>query len=138
MFDLRFQPPQNFASYRQSEIDNARVPTYTQMSAIPYISNRFALKRFLGMTEEELAENERLWREENDENITPPPTDAAGELRSGGVSAAGIGADLEGGGAGEDVAAGEEPAPVDGGTAPPVDTATGGGAPGGGTTPPPA
>ena len=60
MFDLRFQPPQNFASYRQSEIDNARVPTYTQMSAIPYISNRFALKRFLGMTEEELAENERL------------------------------------------------------------------------------
>ena len=138
MFDLRFQPPQNFASYRQSEIDNARVPTYTQMSAIPYISNRFALKRFLGMTEEELAENERLWREENDENITPPPTDAAGELRSGGVSAAGIGADLEGGGAGEDMAAGEEPAPVDGGTAPPVDTATGGGAPGGGTTPPPA
>jgi hypothetical protein len=34
MFDLKFQPPQNFAAYRQSEIDNARVPTYTQMSAI--------------------------------------------------------------------------------------------------------
>ena len=47
MFDLRFQTPQNFAAYRQSEIDNARVPTYTQMSAIPYISNRFAMKRFL-------------------------------------------------------------------------------------------
>ena len=43
MFDLKMQPPQNFASYRQSELDNARVPTYTQMSAIPYISNRFAL-----------------------------------------------------------------------------------------------
>ena len=136
MFDIRFQTPQNFAAYRQSEIDNARVPTYTQMSAIPYISNRFALKRFLGMTEEELAENERLWREENDENITPPPTDAAGELRGGGVSAAGIGADLGGAGAGEDVAAGEEPAPVDGGSATPPDTATGGGAPGGGATPP--
>ena len=52
MFDIRFQTPQNFAAYRQSEIDNARVPTYTQMSAIPYISNRFALKRFLGLTEE--------------------------------------------------------------------------------------
>ena len=137
MFDLRFQTPQNFAAYRQSEIDNARVPTYTQMSAIPYISNRFALKRFLGLTEEEIADNERQWREENDENITPPPTDAAGELRGGGVSAAGIGADLGGAGAGEDVATGDEPAPVDGGAATPPDTATGG-APGGagGGTPP--
>ena len=41
-----------------------------------------------------------------------------------------------GAGAGEDVAAGEEPAPVDGGSATPPDTATGGGAPGGGATPP--
>ena len=65
MFDLRFQPPQNFASYRQAEIDNARVPTYTQMSAIPYISNRFAMQRFLGMSDEEMAENERMWAEEN-------------------------------------------------------------------------
>ena len=138
LFDLRMNPPQNFASYRQSEIDNARVPTYTQMSAIPYISNRFALKRFLGMTEEELAENERLWREENDENITPVPTDSAGELRGAGISSAGMSADMAGDGAGEDVAAGDEPAPVDGGTAPPVDTTTGGGAPGGGTPPPPA
>ncbi len=43
MFDLKFQPPQNFASYRQAEIDNARIPTFTQMSAIPYLSNRFAM-----------------------------------------------------------------------------------------------
>ena len=96
MFDLRFQPPQNFASYRQSEIDNARVPTYTQMSQIPYISNRFAMKRFLGMTDEELAENERLWREENDETLTPPPGDVSGELRGAGISSAGIDADLGG------------------------------------------
>ena len=96
MFDIRFQPPQNFAAYRQSEIDNARIPTFTQMSAIPYISNRFAMKRYLGLSEEELTENERLWREENDENITPPPTDAGGELRGAGVSGAGIDADMAG------------------------------------------
>ena len=36
------------------------------MSAIPYMSNRFAMKRFLGMSAEEIAENERMWREEND------------------------------------------------------------------------
>ena len=133
MFDLKMQPPQNFASYRQSELDNARVPTYTQMSAIPYISNRFALKRFLGMTEEELAENERLWKEENDENLTPVPTDAAGEMRTAGISGAGIGADM-GGMEDEDLEA--EVPPEDGGTATPPDTTTGGAAPGGGTPPP--
>ncbi len=134
MFDLRMQPPQNFASYRQSELDNARVPTYTQMSAIPYISNRFALKRFLGMTEEELAENERLWKEENDENLTPLPTDAAGEMRTAGISGAGIGADM---GGMEDVDPEAEVPPEDGGTAPAPETATGG-ADDGGATPPPA
>jgi hypothetical protein len=94
MFDLKFQPPQNFAAYRQSEIDNARVPTYTQMSAIPYISNRFAMKRFLGMSDEELAENERLWREENEENLDPIPGDASAEMRDAGITSAGIGDDM--------------------------------------------
>ena len=96
MFDLKFQPPQNFASYRQAEIDNARVPTYTQMSAIPYISNRFAMQRFLGLSEEELAENERLWREENEENLDPIPGDANAEMRDAGISSAGIADDLGG------------------------------------------
>ena len=122
MFDIRFQPPQNYAAYRQSEIDNARIPTFTQMSAIPYISNRFAMKRYLGLSEEELTENERLWREENDENITPPPTDAGGELRGAGVSGAGIDADMAG--MEEEVPGGE--APVDGGATDAPETATGG------------
>jgi hypothetical protein len=111
MFDVRFQPPQNFASYRQSEIDNARVPTYTQMSAIPYVSNRFAMKRFLGMSDEEIAENERLWREENDETLQTTETDAAGEMRGAGISSAGISSDL---GSVEDTT-GEEPDPTMGG-----------------------
>ena len=122
MFDIRFQPPQNFAAYRQSEIDNARIPTFTQMSAIPYVSNRFAMKRYLGLSEEELTENERLWREENDENITPPPTDAGGELRGAGVSGAGIDADMAG--MEEEVPGGE--APIDGGATDAPETATGG------------
>ena len=95
MFDLLFQPPQNFASYRQSELDNQRIGTFAQIQAIPFISNRYALKRFLGMSEAEIAENERLWREENDELIVTP-TDAAGEMRGAGISGAGIDSDLEG------------------------------------------
>ena len=105
MFDLEFEPPQNFAAYRQSELDNARVPTYTQMSAIPYVSNRFAMKRFLGMSAEEIAENERLWKEENDEELDVSSADASAEMRGVGISCAGIGADL---GGAEDELAGEE------------------------------
>ena len=122
MFDIRFQPPQNFAAYRQSEIDNARIPTFTQMSAIPYMSNRFAMKRYLGLTDEEIAENERLWREENDENIEPLPTDAGGELRGTGVSGAGIDADI----AGMEAEVPGDEAPIDGGAAEAPETATGG------------
>jgi len=122
MFDIEFTPPQNFASYRQAELDNSRVPTYTQMSAIPYISNRFAMERFLGMSQEEIAENERLWREENDETLQTAPTDASGELRSVGISSAGISADVSGA---EDIADidGEPGAP--GEDAAPPETATG-------------
>jgi hypothetical protein len=130
MFDIKFQPPQNFAAYRQSEIDNARVPTYTQMAAIPYVSNRFALKRFLGLTDEEIAENERLWREENDENLEAQQTDASGEMRAAGISGTGIDADL---GMGEDELEGGE-LPVEGGEGEALQTATD--QPLGGTPPP--
>ena len=121
MFNLKFQPPQNFAAYRQSEIDNARIPTFTQMSAIPYISNRFAMKRFLGMSDEEVAENERLWREENEENLTPMPTDSAGEMRSAGISGAGVSADLDN----IEDNADEGPGSVDGGEGTAPETVTG-------------
>jgi len=97
MFDITFQPPQNFASYRQSELDNQRIGTFAQIQAIPFVSNRYAMKRFLGLTDAEVAENERMWREENDENLNLPPTDASAEMRGAGVSGAGMEADLDAG-----------------------------------------
>ena len=97
MFDLNFQPPQNFASYRQSELDNQRIGTFGQIQAVPFISNRYALKRFLGLTDAEVAENERLWREENDENLITSPTDASAEMRGAGITSAGMSSDLDAG-----------------------------------------
>jgi len=94
IFEVKFNPPQNFASYRQAEMDTARVNTFNTMIAIPQISKRFALKRFLGLSAEEVAENETLWREENiDDDATLP---ASAELRSVGITANGIGADISG------------------------------------------
>jgi len=96
MFDIKFTPPQNFAAYRQTELDNQRIGTFAQVQAIPFISNRFALQRFLGLSAEDIAENERLWKEENDETLTQPPGDASAEMRGVGISSAGISADIEG------------------------------------------
>jgi len=127
MFEVKFEPPQNFAAYRQSELDNARVPTYSQMSAIPYISNRFAMKRFLGMTDQEIAENERLWREENEEDLTVQQDDADASMRGVGVTGSGLDADI---------AAGTEEVPTgdseEGGEQAPPDTTTGDSLGGGG------
>ena len=107
LFELKFNPPQNFAAYRQSELDTARAATFAQLQEIPHLSKRFAMKRFLGMTQEEITENERMWREEQGGNLKPV-LDAAGQMRSVGITPSGTQADM----AGQTAEAPEE-APVD-------------------------
>ena len=92
IFDIKFNPPQNFAAFRQTEMDTARVTTYTSVAEVPYISKRFALKRFLGLTQEEIVENETMWKEENVDDDTELPANA--ELRSVGITANGMGSDM--------------------------------------------
>ena len=94
MFDLKLQPPQNFASYRQAELDSNRINTFTAMQQVPFISNRFALARFLGLSKEEIAENERLWQEENDEEFGTPSQDPTVQMRDAGITGADISNDL--------------------------------------------
>ena len=92
LFNIKFCPPQNFASYRQSELDKDRVTTFQAMEAFPYISKRFALKRFLGLSEEEIIENEEMWREERGK--AELDTTQGQDLRSIGVTPANIEADI--------------------------------------------
>lgn len=89
-FELRFNEPQNFSKYRETELDTSRISTFTQLEQYPYMSKRFLMQRFLGLSEEEMAENERLWAEENDEDLQ---ADLPG-LRSVGVTAGGLETDL--------------------------------------------
>ena len=103
LFNLTFNPPQNFAAYRQSELDTARMGSFTAVEAYPYISKRFAMERFLGLTEEEIAKNEKMWREENDKEIDIEPQGS--DLRGIGVSVGDIETDIQ---AGEDATAAEE------------------------------
>jgi hypothetical protein len=92
LFDLKFEPPQNFASYRQADIDAARIATFTQLEQIPYLAKRFLLKRYLGLSEMEISENEIAWNEERG-NVEEAPADSA-NLRSMGISPGGIESDL--------------------------------------------
>jgi hypothetical protein len=94
LFDIKFNPPQNFASYRQAEMDTARVNTFGTMIAVPFISKRFALERFLGLTKEEVTENETLWKEENIDQSQY--MGAGSELRSVGITANNMSGDIGG------------------------------------------
>ena len=93
MFEIKLNPPQNFAQYRQTEMDQARVGTFTQVAELPYMSKRFALKRYLGLTEEEMARNADLCAEEN--NVPQKKQSKSNELRTGGVTQSGITSDLD-------------------------------------------
>jgi len=95
LFELKFNPPQNFAAYRQAELDTTRVALFAQVMQIPHLSKRFAMKRFLGMSQEEIKENERMWMEENAGNLQPPVEDIEGAMRGIGISPEGMNAEIE-------------------------------------------
>lgn len=120
LFELRFHPPQNFAAYRQAELDTTRAATFAQLQELPHLSKRFALKRFLGLSQEEITENEELWREENSDKLQIP-ADAGSQLRSVGVTPGAISGEAAGQEAeapGDMAAAAEAPAPEE---APPAE-----------------
>ena len=92
IFDIRLCEPQNFASYRQSELDTARIANFTALEPLGYLSKRFTLKRFLGMTDEEILENETLWLEERDD---PGARKVNGnDMRGVGISPGGMDSDI--------------------------------------------
>ena len=118
LFNITFCAPQNFASYREAELDTTRVNTFSALEQVPYLSKRFLLKRYLGLTENEIRENEELWEEERAEPSTPEPVGS--DLRSVGVTPADLESDIT---TGEEVTGMEpvapgEPAPLTGPGAP--------------------
>ena len=125
LFDLLFNEPQNFAQYRQADIDSAKIATFTQLEPMPYFSKRFLMKRYLGLSEQEMTENEMQWREEQGQAEATGPGQA--NLRNVGITPGGLAGDLEAAGdmpTGDEMAAGAEMP----GAAGPAAGATAGGA----------
>jgi len=85
LFDITLTPPQNFATYRQAEVDQVRVNVFQSIEGLPYMSKRFSLERFLGLTKEEIMENEKLWREERDTEKEGAGAPEGSDLRAVGV-----------------------------------------------------
>jgi hypothetical protein len=71
IFELKFVEPQSFSQYKEIEIHNARSAVFANLEATPYLSKRFLLSKYLGLTEEEILENERMWEEENQSGAAP-------------------------------------------------------------------
>lgn len=100
LFELQFNPPQNFTKYRQIELDVAQVGVYQMVADNKKLAERFKLKRFLNLTEEELIENETLWKEENAAKLkkatgaTPAETEIASDLSSVGLRSGDMGMDM--------------------------------------------
>jgi hypothetical protein len=93
LFELAFNPPQSFSEYHNTALDTERVNLFSSVmnsDASKYMSKRFALAKYLGWTEEDILENERMWKEENaskvkDKTGTSPIEDKSVALGSIGI-----------------------------------------------------
>ena len=64
LFNITLTEPQSFSEYRRLELDAAKINLFTALTDVPFVSKRYALKRYLGWSEDELNENENMWKEE--------------------------------------------------------------------------
>ena len=86
LFDIEFTEPQNFSSYRELELDQARTQLFGALEGIPYLATQFKLQKYLGLTEDEIARNEKLWAEENAYELDELQSDTtSSDLRQVGV-----------------------------------------------------
>lgn len=82
-FSIKFNPPQNFQKYRQIALDTDQAAVYSQIAENKFMSERYKLIKYLGWTQEDIQENQRLWMEENPEKVkkatgAPPTSDEPG------------------------------------------------------------
>ena len=130
LFNLEFNEPQNFASYRQAELDTARINSFTSLEQLPYMSKRFMLERFLGLSKDEIDRNSSMWHEERAEPELQ--TSAGQDLRSVGITPGGLESDIT---TGQEMAAMSAP-PLGGAGAPGLAPAPAGAPPAPGAAPP--
>ena len=86
-FEVIFNPPINYASYRQADLDARLIQTYMALNELPFIAKQTILEK-MGFSQDDLVKNEKLWMQENPDKTSPSAglDDAAG-LQSVGIDA---------------------------------------------------
>ena len=84
VYRLKLPAPSSYENYRQSDLDSILMSTLSSSESIPYLSKRFALSRYLQLTDDEIAHNEMLLRQEK--GITQEMNGADIKLLYGGES----------------------------------------------------
>lgn len=64
IYSLKLADPENFGVYRQQQLDADLLGTYSSAEGVPHLSKRFAMKKYLQLTNEEISINERMKMEE--------------------------------------------------------------------------
>lgn len=64
IFSIKLPDPANFALYRQAALDAELINAYNNMKDDDVLSRRFILKRYLGLSEDEIQMNEVMVKEE--------------------------------------------------------------------------
>jgi hypothetical protein len=126
LFTLKLAEPQNFSLYQLSALNTDLITSFKSISDTPYLSPRFMLAKFLGLTEDEILMNESLLKKErnikealeideiqqiydpaiyeNREKITVPGGEEAGGAPEGGEEGGGPNTEIEPGAGGEEEA----------------------------------
>jgi hypothetical protein len=86
-FEVIFNPPINFASYRQAELDAKLISTYMPLDGLRYMSKQTILKK-MGFDQDDIVENEQNWMMENPDAMNQQPnSDGEAGLQSVGIDA---------------------------------------------------
>lgn len=64
VFSIKLPDPANFALYRQAALDADLISTFNNIQENKFLSRRFILKRYLGLSDDEIQMNEVLVKEE--------------------------------------------------------------------------
>jgi hypothetical protein len=64
LFRLKLEEPQNFALYRQAALDAELISSFKSIEETPYLSKRFMMERFLGLTKDDMQMNEVMLKQE--------------------------------------------------------------------------
>lgn len=79
-YDIQLVEPQSFGDYRRIEKDTAQLSVFQSVAGTPYLSKRFIMERFMGLSQDEIKRNEELWKEEKNfrVDVTSPSVGQTG------------------------------------------------------------